>query len=136
MLPDDSLQDLRLLTADNLDQTCPFSLLLVGQPLLRDRLAEPLHYALWQRIGVKLRLHPLSELEVAPFIQRHLTAAGASSDIFLPEAISDIFHHSRGIHRIVQNIAVDSMIVAMEAHANRVDSQAVSQAIIDMELNS
>lgn len=136
LLPDDSLEDLRLLTADNLDQGCPFSLILVGQPLLRDRLAEPSHHALWQRIGVKERLRPLSELEVRPFIQGHMNAAGANGkDIFDPEAITDIFHHSRGIPRIVQNIALDSMIIAMEAGAQTVDAQAVSQAIIDMELN-
>lgn len=136
MLPDDSLEDLRLLTADNLDQGSPFSLILVGQPLLRERLCEPTHYALWQRIGVKLRLRPLADHEVAPFINGHMKAAGARRRaIFDEEAVAEIFHHSRGIPRLVQNIALDSMLVAMEAGAKTIDAQAVGQAIIDMEVD-
>jgi type II secretory pathway predicted ATPase ExeA len=133
-LPDASLEDLRLLTADNLDQTSPFSLILVGQPLLGERLAEPAHYALWQRIGVKLRLRPLAEPEVGPFIERHLKAAGARrKNLFEPQAVAEIFHHSRGIPRLVQNIALDSMLVAMEAGLKTIDAQTVAHAIIDME---
>ncbi len=133
-LPDDSLEDLRLLTADNLDQGSPFSLILVGQPLLRERLAEPIHYALWQRIGVKLRLRPLTEHEVGPFIDHHMKAAGTKrKTIFEQEAVAEIFHHSRGIPRLVQNIALDSMLVAMDAGVKTIDAQTVGHAIIDME---
>jgi len=135
-LPDDSLEDLRLLTADNLDQTSPFSLILVGQPLLRERLAEPTHYALWQRVGVKLRLRPLTDHEVGPFIDRHLKAAGAEkTTLFEPEAVAEVFHHSRGIPRLIQNIALDAMLVAMDAGSDSVDAQAVAQAIIEMDLD-
>jgi type II secretory pathway predicted ATPase ExeA len=133
-LPDDSLEDLRLLTADNLDQGSPFSLILVGQPLLRERLAEPTHYALWQRIGVKLRLRPLTEHEVGPFIDGHMKAAGTRrKNVFDPEAIAEIFQYSRGIPRLVQNIALDSMLVAMDAGLKTIDAQTVGHAIIDME---
>ena len=136
LLPDDSLEDLRLLTADNLDQGSPFSLILVGQPLLRERLCEPTHYALWQRVGVKLRLRPLADHETGLFIDRHIKAAGAGRKaIFDSEAVAEIFHHSRGIPRLVQNIALDSMLVAMEAGAKTIDAQAVGQAIIDMEID-
>jgi type II secretory pathway predicted ATPase ExeA len=134
LLPDASLEDLRLLTADNLDQTSPFSLILVGQPILRERLAEPIHYALWQRVGVRLRLRPLAETEVQPFLDKHIKAAGSRrKGLFEPEAIADIFHHSRGIPRIVQNIALDSMLAAMDAGKKTVDAQAVQRAIVDME---
>ena len=134
LLPDASLEDLRLLTADNLDQGSPFSLILVGQPILRERLAEPIHYALWQRVGVRLRLRPLAESEVQPFLDKHIKAAGSRrKGIFEPEATADIFHHSRGIPRLVQNIALDSMLAAMDAGSKTVDAQAVQRAIVDME---
>ena len=42
LIPDDSLEDLRLLTGDSLDKKSPFALVLAGQPLLRERLAKPL----------------------------------------------------------------------------------------------
>ena len=135
LLPDDSLEDLRLLTADDLDRRSAFSLVLVGQPLLRDRIAEPQHYALWQRIGVRLRLRPLTEDEIHLFLDRHMQAAGwrKKTSLFEPTAVTEIFHHSRGIPRLIQNIALDSMLTAMSAKKKSVDVEAVGQAIVDMD---
>jgi len=135
LLPDASLEDLRLLTADNFDQRSPFALVLAGQPLLRERLAEPQHYALWQRIGVRLHLRPLNESEVSPFIEHHLKAAGyrRKKALFDADAIAALFQHSRGIPRLVQNLALDAMIAAMEAEKQTVDAEAVGQAIVDAE---
>jgi type II secretory pathway predicted ATPase ExeA len=134
LLPDASLEDLRLLTADNLDQGSPFALVLVGQPILRERLAEPIHYALWQRVGVRLRLRPLNESEVQTFLDRHIKAAGSRRKaLFEPEAVAEIFHHSRGIPRLVQNIALDSMLAAMDAGSKTIDALAVQRAIVDMD---
>jgi type II secretory pathway predicted ATPase ExeA len=95
LLPDDSLEDLRLLTADDLDRRSPFALVLVGQPLLKERLAEPQHYALAQRLGVRLRLRPLNETELPLFVERHLKAAGARKNPFDPEALTALFQHTR-----------------------------------------
>jgi type II secretory pathway predicted ATPase ExeA len=134
LLPDSSLEDLRLLTADDLDRRSPFSLVLVGQPILRDRITEPQHYALWQRIGVRLRLRPLTEAEIPVFLDRHLQAAGAKKQrLFAPDAVAEIFHHSRGIPRLIQNLALDAMLAALAAGKDTVDADAVSQAVVDME---
>jgi type II secretory pathway predicted ATPase ExeA len=133
LLPDDSLQDLRLLTADDFDRRSPFALVLAGQPLLRDRLAEPQHYALAQRIGVRLRLRPLNESELVLFLEKHLKAVGARSNPFGPEAVAVVFHHSRGIPRLVQNIATEALLAAMAAGKKTVDAAAVQQAVVDME---
>ena len=134
LLPNDSLEDLRLLTADNLDRQSPFALILVGQPILRDRIAEPQHYALWQRIGVRMQLRPLTESEVAAFLERHLKAAGyRKKRLFNPDAIAAIFHHSRGIPRLVQNIALEAMLATMATEKDVVDGEAVQMAILDME---
>jgi len=133
LLPDNSLEDLRLLTADDFDRKSPFALVLVGQPLLRDRLAEPQHYALAQRMGVRLRLRPLNESEMPLFLDAHLKAVGARKSLFEPEAVIVIFHHSRGIPRIVQNIALETLFAAMAAGKKTVDAATVQQAVVDME---
>ncbi|NMC69060.1 MAG: AAA family ATPase [Myxococcales bacterium] len=133
LLPDASLEDLRLLTADDFDRKSPFALILAGQPLLRDRLAEPAHWALSQRVGVRIRLRPLTEAEVAAFLDRHLKAAGAKKPLFDPAAVAAIFQHSRGIPRLVQNIALASALAAMAAGAKTIDQAKVQQAVVDME---
>jgi type II secretory pathway predicted ATPase ExeA len=133
LLPDSCLEDLRLRTADNFDRDTPFSLVLVGQPILRERIAEPQHYALFQRIGVRLRLRPMNEQELGQFLERHMRAAGATSAIFAPAAAREIFHHSRGIPRLVQNLALEAMLAAMSAGKTVVDAEAVQQAIVDSD---
>jgi len=136
LLPDSSLEDLRLLTADDLDRRSPFALILVGQPLLRDRIAEPQHYALWQRIGVRLQLRPLNQDEVTELIARHMKAAGCrKKNVFEPTAVTEIFRHSRGIPRLVDNIALQAMLIAMETQKPTIDVELVQNAIVDMELN-
>ena len=133
LLPDASLEDLRLLTADEFDQKSPFSMILCGQPLLRDRLTEPRHYALAQRIGVRIRLRPLTEAEVGLFIAIHLKAAGTARAVFEPQAMAAIFQNTRGIPRLVQNLALGSALAAMAAGNATVDAVSVQQAIVDME---
>ena len=49
-LPSVSLDELRLLSNLDFDRTPPFALLIVGQPALRDHLAQPELSSLWQRI--------------------------------------------------------------------------------------
>jgi type II secretory pathway predicted ATPase ExeA len=133
LMPDATLEDLRLLTAGDFDRRSPFALVLVGQPLLRERLNEPQHYSLAQRIGVRLRLRPLSENEMPAFIERHLRAAGARKSVFEPDAVSALFQHTRGVPRILQNLALASMLVAMEGGKKIVDAAAVQQALADLE---
>jgi len=133
LLPDASLEDLRLLTADEFDRRSPFAMILCGQPMLRDRLTEPRHYALAQRIGVRMRLRPLTEAEVGLFISLHLKAAGATRAVFDPQAIAAIFQHTRGIPRLVQNLGLGSALAAMAAGNATVDAVSVQQAVVDLE---
>lgn len=132
-LPDAALEDLRLLTADSLDKKSPFALVLAGQPLLRERLTEPQHYALAQRITVRARLRPLAESEVALFVDKHLRAAGATRAIVEPDAIAIIFQHSRGVPRLVQNLVLGALLAAANSNKKSVDGDCVQQALLELE---
>jgi type II secretory pathway predicted ATPase ExeA len=133
LMPDQSLEDLRLLTAESLDKKSPFALILAGQPLLRERLAEPQHYALAQRITVRVRLRPLTDSEVALFLDKHLRACGAKATLFEPEAVTLVFQHSRGIPRLVQNVALGALLATVTAGKKVVDADAVQQALLDQD---
>jgi type II secretory pathway predicted ATPase ExeA len=133
LLPDDSLEDLRLLTGDSLDQKSPFALVLAGQPLLRERLAEPILYALAQRITVRARLRTLTDSELSLFLDKHLRAVGAKTSLFDPDAVTLIFQHSRGIPRLAQNLALGGLLAAASANKKLVDAEAVQQALLDQD---
>ena len=133
LMPDNALEDLRLLTGDSLDKKSPFALVLAGQPLLRERLAEPVHYALAQRITVRARLRPLTDSEITLFLDKHLRTAGAKSNLFEPDAVTLIFQHSRGIPRLAQNLALGALLAAATANKKTVDVDCVQQALLDQE---
>jgi type II secretory pathway predicted ATPase ExeA len=132
LLPDSSLEDLRLLTDSSLGNS-PFGLVLAGQPILRDRLAEAHHEALWQRIGVRIRLSPLPEPDIRPFVEGHISAAGGKKTIFDDAALAQLFAGSRGVPRLIQNIAIEAMQIAMSQNKTIVDAEAVQLAIVDLE---
>jgi len=133
LMPDHSLEDLRLLTAESLDKKSPFALILAGQPLLRERLAEPQHYALAQRITVRVRMRPLTDSEVALFLDKHLRACGAKSTLVDPDAVMLIFQHSRGIPRLIQNLGLAALLAAATAGKKTIDGDAVQQALLDQD---
>lgn len=133
LLPDASLEDLRLLTADSLDGESPFALVLAGQPLLRERIADPQHYALAQRITVRVRLRPLTDSDVALFVDKHMRACGAQRALFEPDAVTLLFQHSRGIPRIVQSLALGALFAAASAGKKNVDTDSVEHALLDQE---
>lgn len=133
LLPDASLEDLRLLTADSLEKKSPFALVLAGQPLLRERLTEPQHYALAQRVTVRVRLRTLTDSEVALFVDKHLRACGAQRTLFEPDAVTLLFQHSRGVPRLIQGLALNSLLAAASGTKKSVDADSVQQALLEME---
>lgn len=135
LLPDASLEDLRLLTGDSLTQPSPFALILAGQPLLRERLSDPQLHSLNQRITVRVRLRALTDSEVALFLDKHMRACGATRTIFEPDAVTLLFQHSRGVPRAIQSLALAALMAAAVASKKTVDADAVQQALLEQEAN-
>jgi len=86
-----------------------------------------------QRITVRVRLRPLTDSEVALFLDKHLRACGAKSILFEPDSVTLLFQHSRGIPRLVQSFALGALLASATANKRIVDADAVQQAILDQE---
>jgi type II secretory pathway predicted ATPase ExeA len=131
-LPDVTLEDIRLLTIADFDRRSPFLLLLAGQPLLEERLAEPTHYALDQRITMIARLLPLSSDETRDYIHHRLQQAGADNrPVFDDSAIDGIFDASGGVPRRINNLANAALIVAAARNRRIVSAQDIQDARLD-----
>ena len=131
-LPDESLEDIRLLTIADFDRKSPFVLLLAGQPTLDDRLGEPTHHALDQRVTTVARLAPLALPETREYIQMRLAATGAKKDsVFDDDAIQTIFDSSGGVPRRINNLATSALIVAAARRRRTVSAQDVQDAHLD-----
>lgn len=131
-LPDSTLEDLRLLTIGEFDRSSAFLLLLAGQPALDERLSEPAHYALDQRITTVARLAPMSLEETREYLQLRLSHAGVGDrPVFDHSAIDAIFDASGGVPRRINTVASAALIVA----ASRGQRLVTAQDVVDGRLD-
>jgi type II secretory pathway predicted ATPase ExeA len=132
VMPDGTLQDLRLLTIADFDRKSPFLLLLCGQPPLEERLAEAPHRALDQRISTVARLAPLSLEETQQYIAVRLAAAGVKkSPLFEDGALEAIFDDSAGVPRRINNCATAALIGAATRGRRMVGAEDCHDARVD-----
>jgi general secretion pathway protein A len=123
----ETLEELRLLSNLETDQTKLLQILLVGQPELNHVLNLPQLRQLRQRITVMYHLQPLSLDETGEYIRHRLSVAGGTrDDLFTPEAVQGIYYYARGFPRLV-NILCDRALLA--AYAD--DKTQVDRALVD-----
>lgn len=131
-LPDATLEDLRLLTISDFDRKSPFLLLLAGLPSLDERLADPVHHALDQRITTQARLAPLGLEETGAYLNARLTAAGAKGKpVFEEGAVEAIFDCTGGTPRRINNVATAALIVAASRSRRVVTAEDITDARLD-----
>jgi type II secretory pathway predicted ATPase ExeA len=132
LLDAECLEGLRCLGNAGMDQTTPFCLLLLGQPTLRRRLRQSAFAALDQRVGMRYAIGGLDAAETTSYVQHHLALAGRSDTLFSDDAVTLIHEVSRGLPRLVNNLAVQSLIAAFAAKKSIVDESAARQAVAEV----
>jgi type II secretory pathway predicted ATPase ExeA len=132
LLDPESLEGVRCLSNLGMDQTAPFCLLLLGQPTLRRRLRQGTFAALDQRIAVRYAITGLDAGETASYIAHHLALAGRADTLFSDDAVALIYEVSRGLPRLVNNLAVASLIAAFAHKKAIVDESAARVAVAEV----
>jgi general secretion pathway protein A len=136
-LPQQTLDELRLLLNLETPRGKLLQIILAGQPELDDKLRLPALRQLRQRVMIHSRLSLLSEQETASYAARRLAAAGcANAALFTPEAMQTIYASSRGIPRVV-NLLCEHALISAYAEQKRVISDEMIQNIaVDFDLLS
>ncbi len=132
LLDADTLEGLRCLSNAGMDAVAPFSLLLLGQPTLRRRLRLGAFAALDQRVGLRYAMAGLEETETGPYIAHHLKLAGRADTIFSDDAVALIHQVSRGLPRVVNNLATQSLVAAFAAGKAMVDESSARAAVTEV----
>jgi type II secretory pathway predicted ATPase ExeA len=132
LLDAESLEGVRCLSNLGMDQAAPFTLLLLGQPTLRHRLRRGTFAALDQRIAVRYAITGLDGAETTSYIAHHLALAGRSDTLFSDDATALIYEASRGLPRLVNNLAVASLIAAFAQKKAIVDESAARVAAAEI----
>ena len=93
-----AFEELRLLTNFQLNDRFLLTVVLIGQPELRHRIAGIPQ--LNQRIAVRAHLGPFTAEETTSYITARMGAATQRTDVFTKEAMEVIYEQSKGIGRL------------------------------------
>jgi len=126
-LPNELLEEVRLLANIERPEQKLLTVVLVGQPELAGRLNDPSLRQLKQRVALRCELVPLTLRESAAYIAKRISLAGGdSAQVFTREAVLAVYEYSGGIPRLI-NVICDNALVSAFAR----DEQLVSQQVVE-----
>jgi len=129
------LENLRLVSNLETSTEKLLQIVLVGQPELDARLAEPALRQVAQRITVRYRLAPLADHEIERFIDHRLRLCGSSRPaLFSTAAIRRIAAYADGAPRLVNILCDGALLAAYGAEMPRVTSRLVDEVAADLRL--
>jgi len=134
-LPDEILEEIRLLA--NMETTLGklLPVVLAGQPEIAARLNDPRLRQLKQRIALRCELKPLDLPDTAGYIASRIrTAGGDPANIFTREAVTLIHEHSRGIPRTISVMCDNALMSGFALDQRPVDGDIVREVCRDFDL--
>lgn len=113
LLPDETLEELRLITNLNEGTDPVIQILLIGQPNLRERLASPKFLPLRQRISVFEELKPLDKDEILPYLWFRINQVSDRPEInFHKNILRTLYKSSKGIPRLINKLMDRALFLA------------------------
>ena len=136
-LSEESLEEIRLLSNLEFDSFKMMQIVLVGQPELKQLLAQPSLRQLRQRISVSCHLEPLSREETEAYIYHRLEIAGNRNALEFNEGVFDLIHeYSQGGPRLI-NVLCDFFLLSNFVEEKKeVDEDLVVEAIEELSIET
>ena len=127
VIQDDRIfEELRLLLNFQLEDRFLFTLILSGQPELRDKISNLKQ--LEQRIAIRSHLDRLGQEDTEKYIAHRLKVAGSEGGIFTEDALKVIYDHSAGIPRRINRICDLALLTGFGKKAKEIDKNIIEQA--------
>jgi general secretion pathway protein A len=136
-LPEELLEEIRLLSNIELGTEKLLPIVLSGQPELASKLNRPELRQLKQRIALRCTLTPLSINETAAFIAGRIRLAGGDAGrLFSREAVVAVFEHAHGVPRIINVICENALLNGFALQRRQVDAALIAEVCRDFDLES
>jgi general secretion pathway protein A len=135
-LPMPALEQVRLLSNLETDNTKLMQVVLCGQPEVRERLARPELRQLRQRIAVRYQLGPLDEQDMVRYIGHRLAVAadGRPPAIdFSEAALWLIYAYSKGCPRLVNTLMDNVLLAGYVEQCHAINEHCVRRAVAQLE---
>jgi general secretion pathway protein A len=128
-MPTNTLEELRMLSNINTEKDQLLQVILAGQPGLKDTLRQPELAQFAQRIGVDYHLDALNSVETCHYIQHRLVTAGATDDIFTPDACRLIHEYSGGVPRLINLLCDTALVYGFADQKKTIDVDLVEEMV-------
>ena len=125
----DTFEEIRLLSNFQLNDRYLLTLVLLGQPELRDTIRG--YKQLDQRIAIRYHLNPLNRDNTERYVAFRLEKAGRTNDIFTTAAMEEIYSYSEGVPRKINNICDLALLIAFSMKAEKIDVDIIKKVIKD-----
>ena len=121
------LEEIRLLLNFQLNDAFLVTLLLAGQPALRERIRK--YSPLDQRMATRGVLRPFGPEECHGYIAHRLETAGRVEEIFTADAIDLVYEYSAGVPRKLNNICDIALVIGFSRKLEKIDVEAMARLI-------
>jgi general secretion pathway protein A len=129
------LEEIRLLANQETATEKLLSIVLAGQPELRERLNERELRQLKQRVTLRCQLLPFTQQETAAYIASRIqTAGGDAARLFTREAVMLIHERSRGIARTISVVCDNALLNGFGLGRQPVTYDVVLEVARDFDL--
>lgn len=125
-LSDEALEQVRLLTNLETARQKLMQIVLLGQPELREKLAQPHLRQLAQRVTARYHLAPLDADEIEAYLRHRIAVAGGKRFPFAPDAVRALHRHSGGVPRLINILADRALLAGYVA-----DAETIGRAMVD-----
>jgi hypothetical protein len=134
VMPEDTLEQVRLLSNLESNRHKLLQIVLFGQPELDETLAKAELRQLRDRITHSFRMRPLAVPEVSKYLSFRMRAAGyRGPDVFTPRAVRLIARASSGLTRRINILADKSLLAAFTENTHAITERHVRAAVADSE---
>ncbi|MGA3083966.1 MAG: AAA family ATPase [Thermodesulfobacteriota bacterium] len=128
-LSQEVLEQIRLLTNLETSQRKLLQIILLGQPELREMLAQSQLRQLSQRVTVRYHLGPLSKDETFEYVNHRLSVAGLNrGQLFSKGAMKHLFRLTGGIPRLINLVCDRALLGAYVQAKDQVDRKTLMTA--------
>lgn len=106
------------------------SIILIGEALLHTKLINMPSLA--QRLRLIAKLEPLDQESTGKYIAHRLKVAGGAENIFLPDAVEEIYKSSHGCLREINSLCDIALLIGVNEKVPRINADVIQRIISDV----
>jgi general secretion pathway protein A len=126
-----TFEELRLLLNFQLNNRFLLTLILIGQPELREKIDELKQ--LKQRLAIRFHLNPLGMDDTRKYVIHRLKIAGTEEKIFATVAYKEIWRSSQGVPRVINSICDMCLLLGFTEKLKTIKTEVIQNAVKALE---